>query len=159
MSGRPVGARVDAMQAETPGDPAAGPADSAKGREADRARARAAGSAGVVSDRAGKAPAARGGSPVARRVDSLAKGVHRARRAVTASPPVTAARAARKTHHVAEAALGIGPTRGAFREPLMSVRNGAIVPIVFATRAVHAATTRDGIPAHRRLDRGCRRCH
>ena len=50
-------------------------------------------------------------------------------------------------------------TRAAFRERRASVKNGPIALTACATPVVRAAMWNDGIPAHRRLDRGDRRRH
>jgi hypothetical protein len=57
---------------------------------------------------------------------------------------------------VADSATGM---RDAFHAPRASERNGVSAVSAFGTRAVLAATTRDVVSAHRRLDRGHRRGH
>ena len=53
----------------------------------------------------------------------------------------------------------IGQKKVAFRAPHASARSGPSAPTAFVTPDARGATTRDRVSAHRRLDRGDRRCH
>jgi len=70
---------------------------------------------------------------------------------------VAAVGSAMKVVRVAEVGSVIA-MRAEFHAPRVSATSGASALIASVMRVVHAATPNDIIPAHRRLDRGDRRC-